>query len=131
MSEAWHEERQWRLTSSQFGEISHCTGRRDYRKLCASLLIPQKLCTRPILHDRQCERIALSAFVQQTGLEVLKVGLVIDPSLPFLAASPDGLVGTTHTVEGKCPYKGRQERIRPEPNFPFLNMEGSVLTLKK
>ena len=130
-SDVWHEERQWRLTSSRFGEIAHCTGRRDYKKLCASLLNPQKLFTRPILHGRQYESTALSAFVEQTGLKVQKVGLVIDPSLPFLAASPDGLVGITHTVEVKCPYKGRKDMVRPGPNFPFITEEGSDLKLRK
>ena len=85
----------------EIGEIAHCTGRRDYGKLCASLLGPQKLCTCPNFHGRTYERIALSAFIQQTSLQVQNFGLVIDPSLIFIAALPDRLVGATHTVEVK------------------------------
>lgn len=122
-SDVWHEERQWRLTSSRFGEIARCTGRRDYNKLCANLFTPPELCTRPILHGRQYESKALVAFTKQTGLEVQKVGLIIDPSLPFLAASPDGLVGTSHTVEVKCPYKAREKMIEPGADFPFITVD--------
>lgn len=41
--------------------------------------------------------------------------------LPFLAASPDGLVGNVSTVEVKCPYAGRYEKITANEKFPFLS----------
>lgn len=47
-------------------------------------------------------------------------GLVIKPAYPFLAASPDGLVGQKSVVEVKCPYTGRYDKIKAGENFIFL-----------
>jgi hypothetical protein len=51
---------------------------------------------------------------------VCKSGLCISLEHPFLAASPDGLVGTESIVEVKCPYAARNDKITPNEHFPFL-----------
>lgn len=38
-------------------------------------------------------------------------GLFIDKDLPFLGASPDGLVGDKKIVELKCPYAARDQSV--------------------
>ena len=59
-------------------------------------------------YGRQMEPLAISAFeVERTP--VVATGLHVHPRLPWLAASPDGLVGDAAVLEVKCPYKFRKE----------------------
>lgn len=57
-------------------------------------------------------------------------GLYISKEINYLAGSPDGLVGKDHTIEVKCPYAFRHDRISPRISFLQVNDEGS-LELKK
>ena len=107
------------------------TPRRNMPKLCRSLMFPVKLHTMPVTHGLAHEQDALAEFHKVTGLKVEKCGLFISQDHPFLAATPDGLVGEEYIVEVKCPYKGRFSSIEPGEFFPFLvYVEGNV-TLKK
>lgn len=92
-SDDWYKQREWRITASRFGEITHMTERRNINKLCDSLLNSGHLTTAAILHGRQNESTARKKFEEVTGLSVSNCGLFIREDLPFLAASPDGLVG--------------------------------------
>lgn len=47
----------------------------------------------------------------RSGNVVLKSGLIIHNKYPYLAGSPDGLVGNDGIVEVKCPYSIRNEKI--------------------
>ena len=104
----WFEEREWRITASRFGDISHMTDRRDRLKLSKSLTSRQILSTQPILHGKIYENVAIEQFEKETGHKVEKCGLFVDEQHPYLAASPDGLVGKEFVVEVKCPYNGLQ-----------------------
>ena len=68
---------------------------------------------------------------QKTGRSVQPCGLFIDPDHPYLAASPDGLVGDDELIEAKCPYKGRTKRIKPGRMFPYLERKNGHLSLKR
>jgi hypothetical protein len=50
---------------------------------------------------------------------------------PYLAASPDGLVGSNHVVEVKCPYSGREQKIAPGTCFQFLEDKDGKCSLKR
>ena len=106
------------------------TGRRNIEKFCKSLHHSEQLSTPPVLHGRMYETVAIRQFEKESGLSVQKCGLCIDPQHPYLAASPDGLVGNTQTVEVKCPYSGRNSMIQPGPNFPYLELVNDELVLK-
>ena len=43
-------------------------------------------------HGRENEVKARNAYIVSTGLMVCQCGLVVNPTLPWLGASPDGLV---------------------------------------
>lgn len=97
------------------------TDRRDIDKLCLSIYSPKQLNTEPVLHGQAYEGIAKRQFKELTGKKVQSAGLFVDVEYPFLAASPDGLVvGEDAVLEVKCPFTGRQEKIHPGKNFPFL-----------
>lgn len=44
--------------------------------------------------------------------------------MPYLGASPDGLVSNDSVIEVKCPYTGRYEQIVPGKHFSFLEFNG-------
>ena len=68
----WHNERQWRLTASKFGEICKATDKKDIDLLCESLLNPPKLATSAINHGKTYEPIAVKKFEDETNLSVEK-----------------------------------------------------------
>ena len=74
-----------------------------------------------VVHGKTYEKIAISRFENKTGLKVQSCGLFIHENFPFLAATPDGIVGEDEIVEVKCPFAGRDCEIKPGKNFAFLN----------
>lgn len=58
-----------------------------------------------------------------TGQKVQKAGLLISQEHPYLAATPDGFVDKDYTLEVKCPYAGRYEKIEANDQFAFLDSE--------
>ena len=128
----WQMQREWRLTASNFGSISKMTGRRDRNKFCRVLLNPPKLTNNAIMHGKQYEWVAIKSFEKLSGMTVDKAGFFVYKKLPFLGASPDGIIGDSHVVEVKCPYKGRNDTIEPGKTFPFLykNAETGEVNLR-
>ena len=58
----WYEEREWRLTASNFGQISHMTSRRNIQKLCHYLTHGPSFQTSAMLHGKMYEPIAIKKF---------------------------------------------------------------------
>lgn len=59
-------------------------------------------------HGSKIESIARDYFESRTGKKVFETGLLVHENYPFLAASPDGLVGTDAGLEIKCPYYAKE-----------------------
>ena len=63
-------------------------------------------------HGIHNEAKARNVYVSDTGFTVEMCGLVVNPSLPWLGASPDGIVhdpseSSVGLLEIKCPYTHR------------------------
>jgi len=127
----WFEHREWRIGASRQGDVCHSTGRRDMRKLCRNIFSPPQLHTAAVLHGQAYEEDAIKKFAKETSLSVEKCGLFVSVKYPYLAATPDGLVGNSHVLEIKCPYSGRDQLIEPGKCFPFLCYNDGRLSLKK
>ena len=123
----WHKERSKRLTASNFGRIHHATQRTDNNKLAYSLLQSVDLDhVAAIRHGKQHEQVAKRKFEANTGIMVNPVGLCVDLESPYLAASPDGLIGEDTVVEIKCPYSAKDKIISPA-TIPYLKeVEGNL-----
>ena len=130
-SRDWHSARAWRITSSRFGDIISSTSRRNIDKLCESLLHPPALCNPPVLHGRCYESLAAEKFEELTGLKVIKCGIFVNHHYPFLASSPDGLVGEDSCLEIKCPFSAKEMKIVQGKYFPFLTKTDNELVLKQ
>lgn len=131
-SVSWHKARQWRLTASTFGAICKATDKSDKMLQCKRIYEPQELITVAIKHGKVFESRALQQFHKKTGLVVNKCGFFVNPSWPFLGASPDGHVAEDGSLlEVKCPYNGRNSLILPGEYFPFLELRNNEVSLKK
>ena len=125
----WKEQHQIRITSSNFGRICVATQRTDLKNLALSLMKPVEHISAPALkHGRKYEKVALKKFEMQEGVKTLKCGMFVSKELPFLAASPDALLGQNAVVEIKCPFSARH-RIISELSVPFLKYINDQLTL--
>jgi len=139
LSTSWKQSRIGRVTASHFGDVLL------RRSLPSDSLIDSFFATKEftstpvqISHGVQNEIKAHNAYCSRTGLSVRKCGLVINPSLPWLGTSPDGLVKDTTEqsfglLEIKCPYTYRLSTVEDacsDPNF-FASIKNDVVTLKE
>ncbi len=67
--------------------------------------------TKPALeYGKKYEAIARSKYEELHGVQVKLTGLTMMSAHPYIAASADGMVGST-VIEIKCPYSGRDKTI--------------------
>ncbi|XP_021362744.1 uncharacterized protein LOC110456373 [Mizuhopecten yessoensis] len=128
-SKIWYKERAWRLTASRFGEVCKMTHRRNIQKLCSSLLNTNKTYSEGMSHGKNYEAKAMAAFEKKMQIKTKKAGFFIYVQKPFLGATPDAIIDHNYIVEVKCPYNGRNEKIKPGKNFGFLmyNEQGKIV----
>ena len=126
LCDKWFAERKLRLTSSRFGLI--CKRKKAVtKKFCQKLVEGRDLRKVPaVAYGLTREAVALERFRVQMGLEVVrKAGFFICHRLPFLGATPDGIIpmgDETQTkdcqlealVEIKCPYAHRFNGRAPD-----------------
>ena len=102
-------------------QICKVTARRNTEKLCITLLDGSQVSSKPVVHGKNYEAKALKAFNVKYGKNAKKCGFFVCKEKPFLGASPDAMLDDgTSLVEIKCPYNGRNDEIKPGPNFKFL-----------
>lgn len=59
------------------------------------------------------EPVASDIYASKNKTQVLEFGLIPHPSIPFLAASPDGITPDGTMIEIKCPYRRKITGIPP------------------
>ena len=64
------------------------------------------------------EANGILAYSAHTGNIVQNTGLHVHPSTPWLAGSPDGLIGTEGLLEVKCPYWKKKDGTRVHAEIP-------------
>ena len=127
------------MTASRFGDVLL---RRSVpsSSFLKSFLEAKEYATLPVQlkHGRDNEIKARNAYIDHTNRNVRECGLVVNPSIPWLGASPDGLIFDQLTnslgiLEIKCPYSHRLctvQEAAASSNF-FASMVGSVVMLKR
>jgi hypothetical protein len=126
---AWKEERRKRIHSSNFGRICKATSRTDMDMLCKNLMTPAQFSTASVRYGLQYEAVAVMAYNSENNVQVRECGIFVCKALPFLAASPDGLVNDIIVLEVKCPYSARHGVIN-DVTVPYLVMENDSLCLR-
>ncbi|KAK3926637.1 Exonuclease [Frankliniella fusca] len=102
----WLGARKIRLTASTFGPVVRRMKGRSCKKLERDMVHSKKSPTPAMKHGIDMEDTARRHFEQTYGRAVVQTGLVVHRDLPFLAASPDGLIGDDELLEIKCPTSG-------------------------
>lgn len=114
----WYDHRVGRITASKFYMVCHFSGRNYPTSIVKSIMQYSKDISRlpQIQWGIQNESTARNQYIdmlapKHINLKVEPVGLVVNPKLPYLGASPDGIVTCdccgVGLLEIKCPYKYR------------------------
>ncbi|KAM7282602.1 uncharacterized protein ISCGN_002748 [Ixodes scapularis] len=99
----WHESRRMRLTSSMIKRVP-MRASTNPSKAVQDILHPTFRGNKATEHGRRSEPKARSKFMHRYNCAVRQVGLVVCPELPWLAASPDGIIDELDALlEIKCP----------------------------
>lgn len=101
--ELWHKERRIRLTASHFGTICKLRTSTSRANTIKSILYNTFCGNEHMKYGIECEPFAKTQFEKLSGFKIQDSGLFIHEQLPYLAASPDGLIDTNGIVEIKCP----------------------------
>nr|CAI5863127.1 unnamed protein product [Callosobruchus analis] len=103
INEKWREMRRDYLTASNFGKVVKRRTATPCHNLVKQLLYrTNDLQTPAIIYGRIHEKTASEMYEKEMGVSVEECGLFIPAEHPYLAASPDGLVGSEGLLEIKC-----------------------------
>lgn len=75
------------------------------------------------VHGTKNEPKARELYINCTGRNVICLGFLVDPNLPWFGYSPDGIVDGECIIEVKCPVSGKKNTI--------LNVVAELSYLKK
>lgn len=101
-SALWLHERRKRLTASNFGSVCNKLPSTKCDSLIKSILY-RHFDNDALSYGRQHEHDAIESLKLSLATDVRKCGFFVDKEMPYLGATPDGLVGDDGIVEIKCP----------------------------
>ncbi|XP_063226423.1 uncharacterized protein LOC134533104 [Bacillus rossius redtenbacheri] len=131
----WLETRRKILTASNFGKVCRRRASTSCANLVRSIVYTSDILNVPaIYHGKKFEVMAIEQLEKQEGIKVGKSGLFIDKELPFLGATPDGVIGEKGLAEVKCPSSAIGKDVTAavkQGNIRYLSFEGDELKLKK
>ena len=94
------------------------------------MLRPSRATGPAIRHGVQYEPIAVDWYEKKHDFKIADAGLFVYKEMPFLAASPDGIVNEDTLLEVKCPFAAKNQYITIE-SVPYLTLVEGALSLKK
>lgn len=89
-SEAWYRERRLRLTASRFGQICKMRSTTSCKNTVFNILYASEAQSKSLKHGRDMEDIARKEAQKIIGEQIHPSGLIVDPIIAYLAASPGG-----------------------------------------
>lgn len=135
-SSEWLELRRNILTASNFGRVIKRRMDVSCQNMVKDILYKKSIDhVKSIKHGRDNEKLALEQLSQQEKVEIHPCGLYIDPDVPYLGASPDGIIKEDMVVEIKCPktcYNIGVEKAVEEKKLKFYKKtKDGVLEVNK
>ncbi|KOB65541.1 Uncharacterized protein OBRU01_22709 [Operophtera brumata] len=123
-SSEWLELRRNLLTSSNFGKIIKRRSNISCSNIVRDLIYKKPIDhVRSIKHGREKEAIAKQQLEKEKNIKIQACGLFLDEKIPFLGASPDGIIDSETICEIKCPisaYKIGLEKAITDKKVTFL-----------
>lgn len=96
--------------------------------LANTLISYRDIRSKPILHGRRYEQVAVEKFEAKWGIHTEECGIFVCVDHPQLAASPDRIIDQDTVLEVKCPYANRDTLISAA-TVPYLKDKNGELTL--
>ncbi|XP_052790029.1 uncharacterized protein LOC128224265 [Mya arenaria] len=128
-NDRWFEEREKRIQSSNFHRVCTATERTDLHDLAKSFVRGKGLKpTEAMRHGIQYEKDAIHQYESKNNVKVKPCGIFVSKNLPFLGASPDGIVDENLLIEVKCPFSAKHKKISPV-TVPYLKETNGNMTL--
>ncbi|CAI6360020.1 unnamed protein product [Macrosiphum euphorbiae] len=103
----WHLERKKRLTASYFGKLCKLRESTSRVNIVNEMLFGTFKGNAATRYGIEHEMIAIEQLENKINKKIVPSGLIVDLNQPFLAASPDGLIGSDSLVEIKCPASAK------------------------
>lgn len=139
----WIEQHKYRLTASNFGKV-YFRVKKPTESMFSSIFENKDLSkVKAVTHGKVKEKAARSIYAKKMqkktkNYAVFDAGLAVLPSIPYLAASPDGKVFDPSSsskyglLEIKCPYSKRDETLEQaaEDSTFYLKNQGGKYYLK-
>ena len=125
---SWRSERLNRMHSSMFGRILRTVSAEAKSNLTKELLHDRQISSKYTNHGIKYEGTAIKKYEELMNDIVKPCGIVVCMDRPYLAATPDGLVGDDIVLEVKCPYTARDKVISPQ-TVPYLQIIDGKLRL--
>ncbi|XP_070151996.1 LOW QUALITY PROTEIN: uncharacterized protein [Polyergus mexicanus] len=113
----WRYYRTKMISASHFGHICKMRKSTSCASRVKSIIYPQQLNVESVQHGKEYEDVARESIESALNINIKRCGLFIDSEIPFLGASPDGLIEDDGIVEIKCPFAAR-----------FLTPEDAIAT---
>ncbi|KYN28602.1 hypothetical protein ALC57_01994 [Trachymyrmex cornetzi] len=129
----WFAHRKIRITASHFKDCCMVKNEEAAKSLALRLLNPKKIHSEALDHGIINEPVAIRKYIEytKTKMEIEESGLIVSKERPYLAVSPDRLLGPNCLIEVKCSYTSRNREINPI-TVPYLYFkEENVLCLKR
>lgn len=123
----WLQSRQLRVTASNIKRIPK-KAETPHVKAVASLTSNGFRGNAATRRGQQFEPVARAQFERETGLTVSLSGTVICPELPWLSATPDGVIGSHNAIlEIKCPNTDDCQALIAQGTYEVKLKSGTFL----
>lgn len=131
----WQERRRRLLTASHFGRVCNMLPYTSCESLVKTIMY-SSADSKSMAYGRENEGKAKIALEKVIKMKIEDCGLFVDREIPYLGATPDGLIGEDGIVEVKCPSSVSD--MTPEDAIAkkkvtawIVDREGKILSLKK
>ena len=119
-SRLWFQQRAGRITASKFRQVLHTDISQQSISLLLSICYPEsyKAVSSACQYGCEHEDVAREKYIESYSrihetFFVVKSGLILHPSYPFLGATPDGIVNCSccgsGVLEIKCPFRCKEK----------------------
>ncbi|XP_075536681.1 uncharacterized protein LOC142571884 [Dermacentor variabilis] len=135
----WQRERMLRITGSKCHTLYRFvpSPTNSWQNKIEKLLMQNFQGNDATRYGKACEKPALEEYALKTGNAVSTVGLVVNPIVPWLGFSPDGIVfrhgKPAMLLEIKSPTRGKTESIAQlvkQKKLPYIVSQGENYTLR-
>ncbi|XP_060846320.1 uncharacterized protein LOC132925982 [Rhopalosiphum padi] len=132
--EEWCIERKKRLTASIFGKVCKMRDKTSHAKTVNDILFGTFTGNAATRYGIANEVIAKEQLEDLLKTKIQSAGLVVDKNIPFIAASPDGILDDESLVEIKCPASAKE--LAPEDaiqskKIKYCSIKDGTLYLKR